>query len=551
MAPLISQRSFAPFPFLFLFFSAVLYAGEGRDLYLKNCSLCHHEERIGRTAPPLLPQILKGKSDRRLAEIIRKGIPNTSMPAFKDLKDEEVSKIVEFLRRPASQVVFGLEDIERSRESLPKEGTAVKSGDPLNTVVLIDRGYNRVLLIEGKKVLDSFTARSVHGGVKFAPDLSVFYVPSREGWIYSYSLKDRRPLLRVRSCLYMRNISLSGDGGFIGALCVLPPSLVILSKDLKPLRAIPLKGRPSGVYFLRNRGKFLVAFRDRAFLGFADPRGGYEERQIDHSLPAFTVDPFEGYLIGGSADGRQMVVYDLLTLRKVFSVSVPSLPHLFAGSFWYRKGDFYFATRHRNSDTVTIIRLYRWKLIAQIKTGSVGYFVRTAPFTPFLWVDSEGPFYLLINKDTLKLRRVRISSSGRATHVEFSADGKTAYLSVIGKEPGLYLLDPATLERRGFIRSIHPAGKYSPLFKVPRLRTSTLGREVYMEKCWGCHNLRRDAFGPAFGRIAMRLSTEAILNRLENPPPNMPAFRLTDQEKSALASLFEFMRERAAYAESE
>ena len=551
MASLISQRSLAPFPFLFLFFSAVLYAGDGRDLYLKNCSLCHHEERIGRTAPPLLPQTLKGKKTSQLMKIIKEGVPGTSMPSFKNLSREELLKIIEFLKRPASRVSFGIKDIKKSREFYPKVGSHSKPSDPLNTVVLIDRGKREVVILEGDRVLGSFPVRSVHGGVKFTADLRRFYVPSREGWIYSYSLKEGIPLLRVRACVYMRNIDLSDDGDHVGALCVLPPSLVILSGDLKPLKVIPLKGRPSGLYFLRTQQKFLIAFRDRAVIGFADRQGNYSEEKISSPLLTFTVEPLERYLIGGTADRRRMVVYDLETLREVYAAPVPSLPHLFAGTYWYRKGDFYFATRHSGSGEVSLLRLYRWKLVAKVGTGGKGFFVRTSPYTPYLWVDSGGPRYTLIDKESLNVRTLKVAEEGRATHVEFSADGRLAYVSVVGKDHGLYLLDPVTLEKKGKIKAYRPAGKYSPLFKVPSLRASLLGREIYMEKCWGCHNLRRRAFGPSFESIARRLPPKVILRRIQHPPSErMPSFELSDQEKSALIALFRFLKGRSAYAQN-
>ncbi len=550
MASLISQRSLAPFPSLFLFFSALIFASEGRDLYLKNCSLCHHEERIGRTGPPLLPQTLKGKSTSQLMKVIKEGIPGTTMPPFNNLSREEVFKIIEFLKRPASRVIFSMKDIKKSREFYPKVKTHQKPSDPLNTVVLIDRGKREVVILEGSRILGSFQARSVHGGVKFTADLRRFYVPSREGWIYLYSLKEGIPLLRVRPCVYMRNIDLRDDGEYVGALCVLPPSLVILSGDLEPLKVIQLKGRPSGLYYLRTQKKFLIAFRDRSVIGFASKQGNYFEEKISSPLMTFTVEPLEKYLIGGTADRRRMVVYDLETLREVYSVPVASLPHLFAGTYWYRKGNFYFATRHSGSGEVSIWRLYRWKLVASVATDGRGFFVRTSPLTPYLWVDSGSSSYTLIDKETFKVKKIKVAGEGRATHVEFSADGSLAYLSVIGIGHGLYLIDPVTLEKKGRIKALSPAGKYSPLFKTPILRASLLGREIYMEKCWGCHNLRRKAFGPSFESIARRLPPEAILKRIQHPPSDrMPSFELSDQEKSALLALFRFLKGRSSYAQ--
>jgi len=120
----------------------------------------------------------------------------------------------------------------------------------------------------------------------------------------------------------------------------------------------------------------------------------------------------------------------------------------------------------------------------------------------------------------------------------------------VGKVGGLFIFNALTLERIRKISLPHPAGKYSPLFKVSALRSYLLGKEVYREYCWGCHNLRKRAFGPSFEQIARTRNEKSILRALKSPPtPYMPSFSLSRAEKEALLSLFRFLKKGEVHAE--
>jgi mono/diheme cytochrome c family protein len=87
----------------------------GRNLYLKNCAQCHGEKGDGQgyATPHLMPrprEFTQGKFKVRttpngalpthqdLANIIRRGMPYTSMPAWPDLSEQEVSDLAYFLK---------------------------------------------------------------------------------------------------------------------------------------------------------------------------------------------------------------------------------------------------------------------------------------------------------------------------------------------------------------------------------------------------------------------------------------------------------------------
>ncbi len=549
MASLISLRSLAPsLPFLFFLFS---FAEDGRSLYLKYCAQCHHESRIGKTAPPLLRETLKRRSREDLIRIVKEGIPSSRMPAFGFLPEEDIKRVVDYIRSPAGDVSFTLGDIKKSRIEVNAGPKELNFKDMRNLTVVVDKGKREVWLMEGERVLDKFHLPNVHGGVKFSRE--GFYVPARDGWIAHYSFKEGRLREKVRACVYLRNVALSPSGGRLVASCVLPPSIVLMDERLNPIKVIRLKGRPSAVYELVRRGGFILTFRDVPYVAFMDEKGKVSYRRIDVPLEDFFIDPFEEFLIGSSRKEKKVVVYDLETLRRVFEKEVPGLPHLFSAGFWYSEGKFYFATRHIGSTKVSVWRMYDWALVKEIDTGGTGFFVRTSPKIPSLWIDNGNGSYLLLDKRTLSLSRLEVTDGGRATHVEFSADGKIAYVSVVGKESGLYLYDPLSLRLIKRIPAGHPAGKYNFVLKSRRFYPALLGEEVFMAKCWGCHHQTREAFGPSFRWIANHRSREEIVSQMLSPEETskllgykrnaMPKINLSREEIEALLSLMEELRD--------
>ncbi len=557
MASLISQRSLAPSLPLFFLLLSTAFSQSGKELYLRHCSSCHHEKRIGRTAPPLLPEFLRRKSSEKLFRIIKEGIPSSSMPSFRSLSEEDIRKIISYIRSPVFKVRFTLRDVKESYTLIRREEKRISIDNVKNLTVAVDKG-GRVWVLEGKKILDSFTFKNVHGGVKFSPDGKRFYVPSRDGWVLFYDLKRGKPVAKIRACVYLRNIALSPDGELLAVSCVLPKKLILLSKDLRVLKSLNLPGRPSAIYELTKKNIFVLTFRDKPFVAFLNMEGDLSLKKIEEPLEDFFIDPFEKYLIGSNRVDRKIVVYEIESLRKVYEREISGLPHLFSSTFWYRGGKFFFATRHVSSTEVSIWRMYDWELVREVDTGGKGFFVRTHPDTPYLWVDNGKDGLVLIDKRDLHTRKVRFE--GKVTHVEFSGDGRLAYLSLLGKKGKILIVDSATLKPVSEIPAIHPAGKYNYVLKSRRFYRSLLGREVFMEKCWGCHHPTHEAFGPSFKWIASHRSEGEIISQILNPEETskllgyernvMPKFDLSPEEIEVLLSYIEsFRSEEVKYAE--
>lgn len=91
---------------------------EGRSLYKLNCSSCHHEDRIGKSGPPLLSDLIEKIPDEKLSKIIRNGLPNTLMPGNTSLTEGELAEVVAFLRTK-SEIKWRPKDIKKSLEKKP------------------------------------------------------------------------------------------------------------------------------------------------------------------------------------------------------------------------------------------------------------------------------------------------------------------------------------------------------------------------------------------------------------------------------------------------
>ncbi len=549
MASLISLRSLVPSLSLFLF-SFLGFSSEAEKLYKRYCANCHHPDRIGKTAPPLIPQFLRKKEADYLKKIIREGLPATGMPAFNFLSDKEIDHLIAYMKKPVGEFSFDFADIKRSYTPIGKKTKTLPLKNPKNLTVFVDKGASEIWLIEGLALIDSFPFKNVHGGVKFSIDGSRFYVPARDGWVVVYSVKEGRPTAKVRACVYLRNIALSSEGNTLIVSCVLPSMLLITDKDLKPIKTIPLKGRPSAIYEINRKNSFILTFRDKPLVAFL--KGDkLIYKKTDEILEDFFIDPFERYIVGSSRQGSKLVVYDIDSLTKVYEKRIQALPHLFSSAFWYNKGRFFFATRHINSPQVSIWEMYNWKLVTQVNVEGKGFFVRTNPAIPYLWTDSGDSFYTFIDKRTLRVEKFALE--GRVTHVEFSADGKYAYVSVIGKEGKLLIYDALNLKVLKSFNAKYPAGKYNFLMKSRKYYPYLLGREVFMEKCWGCHHQEKTAFGPSFRWIALNRTKDLIVSQILNPEKTaeylgytrsvMPKIELSTYELEAILAFMEGLKD--------
>lgn len=98
---------------------------KGQQLYRSNCAFCHGLTGLGGRGPNLAAGLQK--SDDQIKEIVKNGIPGSTMPAFGGFEADELSALVGFLRHlegsaPAKEKVTG--DAAKGRLVYQKSGCA-------------------------------------------------------------------------------------------------------------------------------------------------------------------------------------------------------------------------------------------------------------------------------------------------------------------------------------------------------------------------------------------------------------------------------------------
>ena len=518
----------------------------GKNLYLKYCSSCHGKQKEGISAPPLLPQFLKRKSDKQLYLIIKDSLPQTLMPKFDFLNDSEIKSIVKYLRKPVKNIVWDKKDIINSYKKLSNKNKNLNIKDIENVTLVVERGANRVWIMEDEKVLDRFVFRNVHGGLKYTLDGKDFYIPTRDGWIGHYSLENGRLEHKIRACINLRNVSLSRDAKYLFATCLLPQMVVVFDREsLKPVKIEKVDGKISALYELYSKDEAIFTFRNRPKLVKVDTKTlEFRYFDLDKPIEDFFIDPFEDFIIGTTRHGKDLRVYDINNLKEVFSDKIDGMPHLFSATYWYKDGRFYFATPHLRKSFITVWQMYDWKLVKKIDVGGDGFFVKTHPASDYLWVDNGTDQLVLVNKEDYSIKKIVPKKNKRYIHTEFSGDGKFAYLSIYESDGDLLVWETDTFRKiKDYIANV-PVGKYNFINKNRVFYPRLFGLSIFKEKCWGCHHQTAEAFGPPFSKIAKKRDDGEMISQIIDPAHtykqlgykrnSMPSFNLNERELKSI-----------------
>lgn len=526
----------------------------GKKLYLEKCASCHHENRIGFSGPPLMPLTLEKLKDEKIYKIIKEGIPNTLMEGNPKLTEDEIKSITAFIKTE-SIVVWNKSHIEKSQTLFPVKNLNIELKDPQNLTTVVERGQNKIWLMEDLKILDKFEFPDVHGGIKYNRDYSRFYIPSRAGFIGAYDLKNGHEKT-IRACVSLRNITTSNDNKYLVASCLLPQTLVILDQqNFKVKKILPLKGKISGVYTFINENKALFTYRDQNILGVLDlSKLTITYKNIPMPIEDFFIDPLDKFLVGSSKNGEKFVVYDLEKNKVVFEEDINGMPHLSSAAYWYDQGEFYFATFHIKSNFITVWKMYDWKLVKKIEVGGNGFFVKTHPKSNHLWVDKGDDELVLVDKKSFEIKKIKPLPGKKFTHTEFSKDGRYAYLSIFDKNGQLLIYDTIMHTELARFDNSLPVGKYNVFNKEREFLPVSLGSSVFTAKCWGCHHETSMAFGPSFAKIASTRDAQMIRTHLDNPRinavnlgyknPTMPNIPLSETEKDMVTMYVKSFKKR-------
>ncbi len=441
---------------------------EAATVYQEHCASCHGERRYGGYAPPLLPDLLARRDDATLAAVIRDGLPATQMPPFRAVVDESTTaRLVAFMRTPVESVTWGTEDAARSRTEFSANADRISSEvHRENIILVVERDAGRIAVLDGDSLreLDRFDAGKIHGGPKFDSAFTKVVAATRDGTVVLYDLARGRPVARIKVAANTRNLAISAAGDRVVVANQLPASLVVLDGDLRPLASLALDGKPSAVYALPGEDRFVLTLRDSPRMLFLST-DDLSIRQID--LP----EPFEDFafvpgtrkLVASSRGGTRLILWDLERGAEAGSLTTEGLPHLFSSCFFERDGVPYAAFNHAGAPRLSIVRLDRFEVVKEIALRGEGYFVRTHPGTPFLWVDTNTEAIQLVRKDTLELRaKALVPAPGKiAMHTEFTKEGDRALVSVWHSEGAVVAYDSRSLAEVARLPFAMPVGKYN------------------------------------------------------------------------------------------
>ena len=467
---------------------AVKKQNVGKKLYNKYCTACHHKERIGLVGPPLLPEFLrKYKQIKDLSKKIKNGFPQTLMPSYEFLNPYERLEISRYIKSPVDKnLTWAKKDILKSIKHFndkPKN-LGIKNIEQVLPVVERDGGY--VWIMEDEKILDKFALKNVHGGIKYQfPNAENIFVPTRDGFVEKYSLKRGKRVLEVRACINLRNVSLSRDGKRVVATCLLPRQMVVMdSKDLKPIKIIPLEGKVSALYDLYTKDEMIFTYRDKPLVGVVNSRDfTIKYKKIKEPIEDFFIDPFDKFIIATARGGKVLRVYKIKGMKEVFEHKMEGMPHLFSATYWYKDGNFYFATPHLRKPYVSVWKMYDWQFIKRIDIGGDGFFVKTHPNTPYLWIDNGTDKLILVKKEDFSKKILTPVKNKQYIHAEFTGDGKYTYLSIYDHNGSIEVWDTKSLKKLISYPADIPVGKYNFVNKNRKFYPRLFGLDIYNQKC--------------------------------------------------------------------
>jgi hypothetical protein len=332
-----------------------------------------------------------------------------------------------------------------------------------------------VVVLDGDqmKELDRFPVGRIHGGIKFDRGFHQALAVTRDGTLVDYDLDSGAPRTRIKVGVNTRNIAVSTEGKWVAAANQLPQSLVVMDGGLRPKVVHPLPGQPSAVYQVPGSPRFMLTLRDLPHLYYVDQQT-LEMTMVELPEPFedFVFVPGKSQLVASSRRGKKLLLYDYERGAVLGELTTEGLPHLFSASFFEHEGTLHAAFNHMGVPRLSIIEMGGFEVVREIPLLGAGYFTRTHPGTPHLWIDSNTESIQLVDKTTLEpLDTLLTPAPGKkAMHVEFTATGDRALVSIWDKDGAVVVYDARTLAEELRLPFAMPVGKYNAANKTRDLR---------------------------------------------------------------------------------
>lgn len=230
-------------------------------LYVDSCGGCHGQTRLGALGPNLLPdRLFTSMSEEEIFDIIKNGRAGTPMPPFDTVskdnsEDETIKQLIEYLKTPVAleAQTWSLEDAKATLEvvndesTLPDTPTAwdpgkIEIGD---LMVAMERETRKYAVLDGKNhellghIDGSYRTHTIQFGPSDTPEGRFMYGIGRDGWLFKVDMYSFKTVRKVRVGLDSRGVAVTRDGEYIAVTNYLPGTVVIVNKNLEPLKVIP------------------------------------------------------------------------------------------------------------------------------------------------------------------------------------------------------------------------------------------------------------------------------------------------------------------------
>lgn len=457
------------------------------SLYQTHCSACHGINRLGVSAPALIPETLNKLKKTGVASVIAEGRVATQMQAYsKLLSSAQISALSEYIYMPFTEKVsWSKEQVRASRKIfVPKEQLKNKpqfKADPLNLFFIVSHGDRGLTVLDGDKfiILAKFNMRAgLHGGIKYTGNGRYAFAVTRDGWLTKIDVYNLKVVGEVRIGLNTRNIAISSDDKYLLAGNLLPSTLTLIDvATLEPIKVVEVKSiegnssRVSVVYTAHPRNSFIIALKDSAELwemSYNLSENTAVKFKIEQPLDDLIFAPDYKILLGTTREpeSNYAQLVDLDLKKTIKNIEMSGLPHLASGITWQTKDKAYMATPNIKENAVMVFDLKDWSLATKIPTDGPGFFLRSHENSPFAWADNflgeNKDLIHVINKKTLKVEKIlKPAPSLTTAHVEFTRDGRYALLSVWDENGAVIVYDANTLKEVKRIPMKKPSGKYN------------------------------------------------------------------------------------------
>jgi len=488
-----------------LFTSANAYAApddsqKTHQLYQDNCASCHGSDHGGYLAPALNSETLKGRSPTALRTLIMTGSFETLMPPFFGrLSDNDIRELVKHLQNTPklANPAFTIKDMKASLKVYVKDESTLPDKptfkiDSMDDIIgVAARGkYGRG---DGSEAV--FINSKTHQQIGVVPTVTAAHIiefdPANERWayvktdtaeIYKVDLYTMQAIRSIKTGWNGPGIGISRDGKYLMAGSFVPHNAVILdAQTLEPLKQFELEGiDPDGNMVSSDSGMvigtpyadiFAIALENAGQVWVVDLKDDFPVTKIKnvgrHLHDAFLTHKGKKLMIA-SYDDSIVTAIDLEKREIIKKLPAGCVPHVGGGAAVKVDGrTLGFGTNFGTCDktVVSVWDLDTMELVKQVPVSGGTESPAAHANAPYVAVDiitkdRRARTIQLIDKKSLEVVKT-LNVGGHAYFPEYSADGKSLYVSAGYAGDEVVVYDSTSLQKTGSIQMESPAGIFS------------------------------------------------------------------------------------------